>query len=110
MIDKKLIRDYIFTLVSADVNVNVDDPFKKRQSYHGSGVSSLIAMLFLNDWMERASREGGGNEPSDKKVRQLIKVNRERCEGYRLAARSYAKIGLEALISHVVNYQTFPSI
>jgi hypothetical protein len=80
------------------------------------GCCQLIAMLFLNDGLERASREGGENGPSDEKLRQFFKfsiesdTNEVYGEGYRLAARSYAKIGLEALLSHVVNYQTFPSI
>jgi len=73
-------------------------------------------MLFLNDGLERASQEGGENGPSDEKLRQFFKfsiesdTNEVYGEGYHLAARSYAKIGLEALLSHVVNYQTFPSI
>jgi hypothetical protein len=87
------------------------------------GCCQLIAMLFLTDGLGCASaREsngsgnGDGNGPSDQKLRQYFKFSIETAsddtygEGYRKAARAYAEIGIEALMSHVVNYQEFPTV
>ncbi len=95
------------------------------------GCCQLIAMLFLNDGLPDVSRDsntngyGDGNNghghdddgsPTNQKLRQYFKFSIESAgdeiygEGYRLAAKAYAKIGIEALLSHVVNYQEFPTI
>jgi hypothetical protein len=52
--------------------------------------------------------------PDDEKLRQYFKFSIETDdheiygEGYRKAAAAYANIGIEALLSHVVLYKTFP--
>ena len=81
------------------------------------GCCQLVAMLFLNDGLdEPSSYDGDGSGPSDKKLRQYFKFSIETDtneiygEGYRKAAKTYAQIGIEALLSHVVNYRDFPNI
>ena len=83
------------------------------------GCCQLIAMLFLNDGLApipRCENNDNGPGPSDKKLRQYFKfsietdTNEVYGEGYRKAALSYSKIGVEALMSHVVNYQEFPNV
>jgi len=81
------------------------------------GVCQLVAMLFLTDGLEEASKvnEGDGG-PSDEKLRQYFKFSIETDtsevygEGYRKAAKAYAHIGIEALLSHIVTYREFPNI
>jgi hypothetical protein len=79
------------------------------------GCCQLVAQLFLTDGMDPASTETFDDSgPSDEKLRQYFKFSIETDEnhiygtGYRLAAQSHAKIGIEALLSHVVLYQEFP--
>mmetsp|Transcript_13460 Transcript_13460/g.19012 ORF Transcript_13460/g.19012 Transcript_13460/m.19012 type:complete len:757 (+) Transcript_13460:75-2345(+) len=79
------------------------------------GVAQLIAMLFLNDGLEEASSDTYNDKgPSDAKLRQYFKFSIETDdheiygEGYRQAAKAYANIGIDALLSHVVLYQNFP--
>jgi hypothetical protein len=79
------------------------------------GVAQLLALLFLNDGLEPASRATLDVEgPTDEKLRQYFKFSIETDdneiygEGYRKAAAAYANIGIEALMSHVVLYQEFP--
>lgn len=79
------------------------------------GCAQLIAMLYLNEGLERASRETYGDTgPSDEKLQQYFKFSIETDdsevygEGYRKAAQAYANIGIEALLSHVVLYKQFP--
>lgn len=105
-------------------NFNVDKPIPSQVE---EGCCQLIAMLFLTDG--DGDGDGDGLEecrstssmrstqgPSDKKLRQYFKFSIETDsneiygEGYRKAARIYAEIGIEALLSHVVNYQAFPNI
>jgi len=80
------------------------------------GCCQLIAMLFLNDGLGQPSSDNGGGGPSDKKLRQYFKFCIETDtseiygEGYRKAAKAYAQIGIEALLSHVVEYREFPNI
>merc|ERR1712038_636727 len=81
------------------------------------GVCQLIAMLFLTDGLKEASKHGKADDgPSDEKLRQYFKFCIETDttevygEGYRKAARAYAHIGIEALLSHIVNYREFPNI
>ena len=81
------------------------------------GCCQLIAMLFLTDGLGcAAARESTSNVPSDQKLRQYFKFSIETAkddtygEGYRKAAKAYAEIGIEALMSHIVNYQDFPSL
>ncbi len=82
------------------------------------GVCQLVAMLFLNDGLEEASKvnEDSDGGPSDEKLRQYFKfsietdTNEVYGEGYRKAAKAYAQIGIEALLSHIVNYREFPNI
>lgn len=81
------------------------------------GCCQLVAMLFLNDGLdEPATNNNDGDGPSDEKLRQYFKfsietdTNEVYGEGYRKAARAYAQIGIEELLSHVVNYREFPNI
>merc|ERR1712038_944834 len=102
------------------IKLNPDfDVSKKIPSQVEEGCCQLIAMLFLNDGLpdlDSAGVEIGNDRDglvTNKKLRQYFKFSIESAsdeiygEGYRLAARAYAKIGLEALLSHVVNYQEF---
>ncbi len=83
------------------------------------GCCQLMAMLFLTDGLPPLTDldgKGSGGGPSDKRLRQYFKFAIETDpgevygEGYRKAALAYSKIGLEALLSHVVTYQEFPNI
>ncbi|GFH45732.1 hypothetical protein CTEN210_02206 [Chaetoceros tenuissimus] len=80
------------------------------------GCCQLVAMLFLTDGLGCTSATQVDGGPSDLKLRQYFKFSIETArddvygEGYRRAARAYAEIGIEALLSHVVHYQDFPSI
>ena len=80
------------------------------------GCAQLIAMLLLNEGLDPASMETYGDPgPSDAKLRQYFKFSIETDdheiygEGYRRAAKAYADIGIEALLSHVVLYKAFPN-
>eukprot|EP00594_Rhizosolenia_setigera_P012747 CAMPEP_0178971144 /NCGR_PEP_ID=MMETSP0789-20121207/20073_1 /TAXON_ID=3005 /ORGANISM="Rhizosolenia setigera, Strain CCMP 1694" /LENGTH=804 /DNA_ID=CAMNT_0020658005 /DNA_START=49 /DNA_END=2463 /DNA_ORIENTATION=+ len=81
------------------------------------GCCQLMALLFLTDGLGPANEQtydDGG--PSDASLRQYFKFSIETDEseiygtGFRLAAKAYAKIGIEALLSHVVRYREFPDI
>lgn len=81
------------------------------------GCCQLLALLFLNDGLGPASSASGDdNGPSDEKLRQYFKFSIETDEneiygaGYRMAAKAYANIGIEALLSHVVLYKEFPEV
>jgi len=80
------------------------------------GCAQLIAMLFLAEGLGPASTETYGDDgPSDEKLRQYFKFSIETDDnfvygdGYRKAAAAYADIGIEALLSHIVLYQEFPT-
>jgi Protein of unknown function (DUF3633)./LIM domain. len=118
-------------------NYNVDRPLPPQVE---EGCCQLIAMLFLTDGLEChgtppqqetstgtfvsstittstiSSATSDYQGPSDKKLRQYFQFSIETDsneiygEGYRKAAKIYAEIGIEALLSHVVNYQEFPNI
>jgi hypothetical protein len=83
------------------------------------GCCQLVAMLFLTDGLAPMTQEkcdNGDGGPSDKRLRQYFKYaietdsNEVYGEGYRKAALAYSKIGVEALLSHVVTYQEFPTV
>jgi len=83
------------------------------------GCCQLLAMLFLNDGLPQLTQEQCNNSnegPSTKQLRQYFKYAIETDssdiygEGYRKAALAYSKIGVEALLSHVVTYQEFPKL
>lgn len=82
------------------------------------GCAQLIALLFLNDGLDPPlpfDNIDGDSGPSDEKLRQYFKFNIETDDheiygsGYRRAAVAYSMIGIEALMSHVVLYQDFPT-
>lgn len=79
------------------------------------GTCQLVAMLFLNDGLDEASSESIEG-PSDEKLRQYFRYSIESDnnevygEGYRKAAVAYAKIGIEALLNHVVCYGDWPHL
>eukprot|EP00549_Striatella_unipunctata_P026582 CAMPEP_0118719376 /NCGR_PEP_ID=MMETSP0800-20121206/29439_1 /TAXON_ID=210618 ORGANISM="Striatella unipunctata, Strain CCMP2910" /NCGR_SAMPLE_ID=MMETSP0800 /ASSEMBLY_ACC=CAM_ASM_000638 /LENGTH=183 /DNA_ID=CAMNT_0006626735 /DNA_START=258 /DNA_END=809 /DNA_ORIENTATION=- len=79
------------------------------------GCCQLMALLFLNDGLKPASLAIHDDKgPSDAKLRQYFKFSIETDDneiygtGYRQAAKAYANIGIEALLSHVVLYKEFP--
>lgn len=83
------------------------------------GCCQLMAMLFLTDGLDdprSSSRREDKDGPSDAQLRQYFKFSIETDEneiygtGFRLAAKVYAKIGIEALLSHVVMYREFPEV
>ena len=99
------------------------DPSRPIPPQVEEGCCQLVAMLFLSDGLEEVSlaKSGGVNDddsdgPTTEKLRQYFKfcietdTNEVYGEGYRKAARAYAQIGIEALLSHVVNYREFPKI
>jgi hypothetical protein len=80
------------------------------------GCAQLVAMLLLTDGLDPPDTTADTVEgPSDEKLRQYFKFSIERDPdeiygtGYRLAARAYSDIGIEALLNHVVRYGGFPS-
>jgi hypothetical protein len=94
------------------------DPTKQMPPQVEEGCCQLIAMIFLTDGLDQvpSSSCNDSDGPSDEKLRQYFKFSIETDtneiygEGYRKAARAYAQIGLEALLSHVVTYCEFPNI
>jgi hypothetical protein len=79
------------------------------------GVAQLVAMLFLTEGLDTPSTDTHGEAgPTQEKLRQYFKFSIETDdneiygEGYRRAARAYADIGIEALLSHIILYQEFP--
>ena len=82
------------------------------------GCAQLIALLFLTEGLDPPLplENNDGSGPSDEKLRQYFKFSIETDDheiygtGYRRAAMAYSKIGIEALMSHVVLYQDFPEI
>lgn len=98
------------------------EPRKPLPAQVEEGCAQLVAMLLLTDGLggdpPNPISDGGGacdDGPSDEKLRQYFKFSIERDhddiygEGYRKAARAYRDIGIEALLSHVVRYRTFPT-
>lgn len=82
------------------------------------GCAQLIALLFLNEGLGPPAplENNDGTGPSDEKLRQYFKFSIETDDheiygtGYRRAALAYSKIGIEALMSHIVLYQDFPEV
>jgi len=81
------------------------------------GVAQLIAMLFLSEGLGPAPKptpEQAQDGPSDEKLRQYFKFSIERetsdiyGNGYRRAAMAYRDIGIEALLTHVLQCRDFP--
>ena len=74
-------------------------------------------MLFLSEGLSPAPVPppgSAGEGPSDEKLRQYFKfcIERDKNEiygtGYRRAAMAYSDIGIEALLTHVLQYKDFP--
>jgi hypothetical protein len=81
------------------------------------GLAQLIAFLFLNDGLEPILEESASSEdssnPSDSKLRQYFKFCVETDEtvygeGFRLAARAYAQMGIQELLYYVALNHDFP--
>lgn len=79
------------------------------------GIAQLIAMLFLTRGLDSPAAQSANEDgPSDDKLRQYFKftIEREKHEiygtGYRRAAMAYRDIGIEALLTHVLQYRDFP--
>jgi len=94
-------------------NFTIRKPIPKQVE---EGCCQLVAMLFLTDGLPPTSKESDNGEPSDDKLRQFFKFSIETDtneiygEGYRKAAKAYANLGIEALLSHVVRYQEIPIV
>mmetsp|Transcript_13695 Transcript_13695/g.20449 ORF Transcript_13695/g.20449 Transcript_13695/m.20449 type:complete len:763 (-) Transcript_13695:176-2464(-) len=94
-------------------NYNIANPIPMQVE---EGVCQLVSHLFLCDGLEAASTLADNSGPSDEKLRQYFKFCIETDEneiygtGYRLAAKAYASIGIEALLSHIVMYREFPEV
>ena len=82
------------------------------------GLAQLIAFLFLNDGLEQTIEEETQSEddsnPSDSKLRQYFKFCIETDqtlygEGFRLAAKAYAEMGMHELLYYVALNHDFPS-
>ena len=89
------------------------------------GLCQLVAHLFLNDGLEpveqreEAARRNGAeavdSNPSDEKLRQYFRFCIETDEGvygegFRLAARAYARMGMQELLYHVAVNHDFPPL
>jgi hypothetical protein len=82
------------------------------------GCAQLVALLFLNEGLDEPQplHNNDGSGPSDEKLRQYFRFSIETDDhevygtGYRRAAMAYSKIGIEALMSHIVRYGDFPEI
>lgn len=82
------------------------------------GLCQLIAFLFLNDGLDPLAEEGpptkeDDSTPSDAKLRQYFKFCIETDEsiygeGFRLAARAYALMGMQELLYYVALNHDFP--
>ena len=81
------------------------------------GVAQLVAFLFLSDGLgptPKQTPEEALDGPSDEKLRQYFKftIERETSDvygtGYRRAAVLYRDIGIEALLTHIMQYRDFP--
>lgn len=77
------------------------------------GIAQLMAMLFLSEGLPPASTKTSDG-PSDATLRQFFKftIEREKSDifggGYRKAAVAYSDIGIEALLTHVLQCREFP--
>lgn len=89
------------------------------------GICQLVAFLFLNDGLDpidntnssshSSSVEEDKSIPSDEKLRQYFRFCIETDEGvygegFRLAARAYAKMGMQELLYHVAMHHDFPPL
>lgn len=81
------------------------------------GCAQLMAKLLLDDGLEPTTPSAhGADGPSDEKLRQYFRFSIETEEseiygaGYRKAAVIYRAIGMDALLSHAVQYREFPQI
>lgn len=80
------------------------------------GLAQLIAFLFLNDGLEPiVDQSEDDSNPSDFKLRQYFKFCIETDqtlygEGFRLAAKAYADMGLHELLYYIALNHNFPSI
>lgn len=79
------------------------------------GIAQLVAFLFLNDGLEPIVEETSEDDanPSDSKLRQYFKFCIETDqtlygEGFRLAARAYAEMGMHELLYYVALNHDFP--
>lgn len=81
------------------------------------GVAQLVAMLFLSEGLgppPKPTPQEAQDGPSDEKLRQYFKFTIERetsdiyGNGYRRAAVAYRDIGIEALLTHILQYRDFP--
>lgn len=89
------------------------------------GLCQLVAFLFLNDGLDPielsshlssdGDEEADDSIPSDEKLRQYFRFCIETDEGvygegFRLAARAYAKMGMQELLYYVALHHDFPPL
>lgn len=81
------------------------------------GLCQLVAFLFLNDGLESCDSVEAEDDsiPSDAKLRQYFMYCIETDEslygqGFRLAARAYAEIGMQELLYYIALNRDFPPI
>jgi hypothetical protein len=86
------------------------------------GCCQLIAMLFLTEGLSESipdvdePKDESSVEPNDVKLRQYFRfcIETENDDvygkGYRTAAQVYASIGIQALLEHVVECKTLPTL
>lgn len=81
------------------------------------GIAQLIAFLFLNEGLEpifeQTESAAGDSNPSDFKLRQYFKFCIETDqtlygEGFRMAARAYAEMGMHELLYYIALNHDFP--
>lgn len=78
------------------------------------GICQLVASLYLSDGILPHDDKNMIDVESEKKLRQYYKFCIERDQsdvygnGYRRAAAAYRDIGMEGLLSHVMDYRDFP--
>lgn len=88
------------------------------------GLAQLVAFLFLNDGLDAIAEEtptsadgedGNGSIPTNARLRQYFRFCIETDEGvygegFRLAARGYAKMGIQELLYYVALHRDFPPL
>jgi hypothetical protein len=82
------------------------------------GVAQLIAMLFISEGLGPSApmppSDVPSSEPSDEKLRKYFKflIEREKSEifgtGFQKAMKAYRDIGMEMLLTHILQYRDFP--
>jgi hypothetical protein len=91
------------------------DPRKPLSPEVEEGCAQLVTMLFLREGLDQtAGPANDAKRPSGEQLREYLKFSIERDSSdmygvsYRKAASVYRDIGIDALLSHVMQYGEFP--